>query len=33
MAITIALTYQLDKMQRENNLVKHLDKTEAMGIY
>ena len=31
MAVTIALAYSLDKMKREHNLVKHLDKAEAMG--
>ena len=31
MAVTIALAYSVDKMKREHNLVKHLDKSEAMG--
>ena len=31
MAVTIALAYSVDKMKAEHNLVKHLDKSEAMG--
>ena len=31
MAVTIALAYSVDKMKKEHNLVKHLDKSEAMG--
>ncbi len=31
MAVTIALAFSVDKMKREHNLVKHLDKSEAMG--
>ncbi|MBR4634399.1 HAD-IC family P-type ATPase, partial [bacterium] len=31
MAVTIALAYSVGKMKREHNLVKHLDKSEAMG--
>ena len=31
MAVTIALAYSVDKMKNEHNLVKHLDKSEAMG--
>ena len=31
MAVTIAFAYSVDKMKKEHNLVKHLDKSEAMG--
>ena len=31
MAVTIAFAFSVDKMKKEHNLVKHLDKSEAMG--
>ena len=31
MAVTISLAYSVEKMKDEHNLVKHLDKSEAMG--
>ena len=31
MAVTISLAYSVQKMKDEHNLVKHLDKSEAMG--
>lgn len=31
MAVTIALAYSVESMKEEHNLVKHLDKSEAMG--
>uniref|UniRef100_A0A183FA83 Cation_ATPase_N domain-containing protein n=1 Tax=Heligmosomoides polygyrus TaxID=6339 RepID=A0A183FA83_HELPZ len=31
LAITLALTYSVKKMMKDNNLVRHLDACETMG--